>query len=353
LALALVVYNVAMRFGTFVLQVSPDPSKDSQVIDQTLREAELADALGYDAVWLTEHYFAGDTAYADPVVFGAAVAARTNRIKIGFAVVQMAFHHPVKLAAQTALLDNLSHGRLIVGTGRGSAYNAYEYMGFGVTMEEGRQRLAEAEDLLLKAWIAEDLDFRGKYWQVKFPLLRPRPYQKPHPPLVRACLGRDSMFEMAKIGRPVLIGVETAQELRFRLDTYRDTMISSGFSEEQTERALDETWARKSLYVAETDAEAQEAVPYFLSERRHIREARDKYNPKEYPKAIPAPPQGASDPAKFLIVGSPKTVAEKIAEHRNAGVRNMLLGMTPGDIPREKVAQSMRLFAEKVMPKFR
>ena len=108
-----------MRFGPFVLQISPDPDLDSGIIDSTLKEAELADALGYDVIWLTEHYFGGDTVYADPVVFGAAVAARTQRIKIGFAVVQMAFHHPVKLAAQTALLDNLSHGRLIVGTGRG------------------------------------------------------------------------------------------------------------------------------------------------------------------------------------------------------------------------------------------
>jgi alkanesulfonate monooxygenase SsuD/methylene tetrahydromethanopterin reductase-like flavin-dependent oxidoreductase (luciferase family) len=342
-----------MRFGTFVLQVSPDPSKDSQVIDQTLREAELADALGFDAVWLTEHYFAGDTVYADPVVFGAAVAACTRRITIGFAVVQMAFHHPVKLAAQTALLDNLSHGRLIVGTGRGSAYNAYEYLGFGVTMEEGRQRLAEAEDLLLKSWTGKDLDYKGQYWHVKFPLLRPRPFQKPHPPLVRACLGRDSMFEMAKIGRPVLMGVETPEELKFRLDTYQDTMLASGFSEEATERALDETWARKSLYVAETEAQAQEALPHFMAERRHIREARDKLNPKDYPEAIPAPPQGASDPSKFLIVGSPRTVAEKIGELRDVGVRNLLLGMTPGEMPREKVAKSMRLFAEKVMPKFK
>ena len=72
-----------MRFGPFVLQISPDPGMDSGIIDSTLKEAELADALGYDSIWLTEHYFGGDTVYADPVVFGAAVAARTRRIKIG------------------------------------------------------------------------------------------------------------------------------------------------------------------------------------------------------------------------------------------------------------------------------
>ena len=117
-----------------------------------------------------------NTVYADPVVFGAAVAARTKQIQIGFAVVQMAFHHPVKLAAQTALLDNLSHGRLIVGTGRGSAYNAFEYLGFGITVEEGRRRLSEAKDLLVKSWTADNLEFKGQYWQASVPEMRPKPY---------------------------------------------------------------------------------------------------------------------------------------------------------------------------------
>ena len=81
-----------MKFGTFILQVSPSPDLDTRIIDNTLNEAMLAETLGFDAIWLTEHYFAGDTVYADPVVFGAAVAAVTNRITIGLAVVQMAFH---------------------------------------------------------------------------------------------------------------------------------------------------------------------------------------------------------------------------------------------------------------------
>jgi len=135
-----------MRFGTFVFSLSSDPTQDHQVIEQTLREVELAEAIGMDAVWLTEHHFDGAVAYADPVVFAAAVAMRTHRVRIGFAVVELALYHPVRLAVQTALVDHLSRGRLIVGTGRGSAYNAYEYVGFGTTLAEGHARLPEAEE---------------------------------------------------------------------------------------------------------------------------------------------------------------------------------------------------------------
>ena len=158
-----------MRFGTFVFALSSDPTQDHQVIAQTLREVELAEAIGMDAVWLTEHHFDGAVAYADPVVFAAAVAMRTHRVRIGFAVVEMALHHPVRLAVQTALVDHLSRGRLIVGTGRGSAYNAYEYVGFGTTLAEGRDMLPEAEELLIKAWTTDDVRHDGRYWQATFP----------------------------------------------------------------------------------------------------------------------------------------------------------------------------------------
>ena len=213
-----------MHFGSFVFSISTDPEKDHEVVDRTLHEVELAEQAGFDAVWLTEHHFDGAVAYADPVVFGTAVAMRTQRMRIGFAVLEMALYHPVRLAVQTALLDHLSKGRLIVGTGRGSAYNEYEYIGFGITLDQGRDMLAEAEELLIKAWTGTNVDHNGRYWHSRFPELRPRPYQKPHPPLLRACISETSVAEMAKIGRPVLIGVQTVETLRHRLDLYRETM---------------------------------------------------------------------------------------------------------------------------------
>ena len=343
-----------MRFGPFVLQISPDPDLDSRIIDSTLKEAELADALGYDSIWLTEHYFGGDTVYADPVVFGAAVAARTRNIKIGFAVVQMAFHHPVKLAAQTALLDNLSHGRLIVGTGRGSAYNAYEYMGFGTTIEEGRRRLDEAEDLLLKSWTAQELDYQGKYWQVKVPIMRPKPYQQPHPPLIRACISRESMLDMARRGRPLLTGVDSVEDTAQRLKLYQETMFEAGFDEPHVKWCMEETWVRRSVYVAESNEQAlEEAVPAFQAERAHISEARQKLNPTEYVDPIPPPPSISSMPEHYLLAGTPKYVAEKIAELRDVGARNVLLGMSPSHMARDRVENSLKLFAEEVAPLFR
>jgi alkanesulfonate monooxygenase SsuD/methylene tetrahydromethanopterin reductase-like flavin-dependent oxidoreductase (luciferase family) len=344
-----------MRFGTFVFSISHDPSEDHQVIENTLREVELAEAIGLDAVWLTEHHFDGAVAYADPLVFGAAVAMRTRRVRIGFAVVEMALHHPIRLAVQTSLLDNLSRGRLIVGTGRGSAYNEFEYLGFGTTMDEGRQRMAEAEDLLVKAWTGEDIEHKGKYWHLSFPRLRPPPYQKPHPPLVRACIGEASMLEMASIGRPVLIGVQTLDTLRQRLHCYTETMLKAGFEKEAVENALDQTWAQRALYVAESDEEALDVATMALKRyRHHLDEARRRYNPGGLPPRKPeAPPSPNEMVEHAFLAGTPKRVAEQVAALRQAGVRNLLLNVNVGQMPPEQVERSMKLFGEKVLPLFR
>ena len=343
-----------MRFGSFVFPVSHHPEKDSAVIDSTLEEILLAEEIGMHSVWLTEHHFDGAAAHADPLVLGAAVAARTQRIRIGFAVVELAFHHPVRLAIQTSLLDNLSHGRLIVGTGRGSAYNHYEYLGFGITMEDGLQRLEEAEELLVSAWTGENLQHRGEHWNVEFPLLRPRPFQQPHPPLVRACISEASTLKMAEIGRPIMIGIQTLDTLRSRLGRYHDTMLASGFSETETDSALDQCWASRDLFVSESYDEALEvAAAGFERERTHFRKAREDYNPGGFP---PPEPNRPLPPGEVLeqafILGTPSQVADQVAEMRDVGVRNLMLKLNTGEMDTRQVRKSMRLFGEKVMPLF-
>ena len=343
-----------MRFGSFVFPVSHEPEKDSAVIDSTLDEILLAEEIGMHSVWLTEHHFDGAAAHADPLVLGAAVAARTERLKIGFAVVELAFHHPVRLAVQTALLDNLSHGRLIVGTGRGSAYNHYEYLGFGITMEDGFARLDEAEQLMVASWTGESLQHRGAHWNVEFPRLRPRPYQQPHPPLIRACISEESTVKMAEIGRPVMIGIQALAALQSRLERYRATMLDSGFTEEQTEATLDQCWASRDLFVADSYDEALEiAATGFERERTHFRRARELYNPGGFPPPDPNRPVPAGEVLEHsFILGTPSQVAEQVAVMRDIGVRNLMLKLNTGEMDTHRVQKSMRLFGEKVMPHF-
>lgn len=341
-----------MRLGSFIFPVSHHPHGDSAVIDSTLEEIDLAEHIGLDAVWLTEHHFDGAVAYADPLVFGAAVAARTKRVKIGFAVVELALHHPIRLATQTSTLDNLSHGRLIVGTGRGSAFNHYEYIGYGIDMKDGIDRLEESEELLVKAWTSTHLKHSGEHWQVKFPMLRPRPYQKPHPPLVRACISEASTVAMARIGRPIMLGIMPLESLADRLEAFRETMLTTGYDEQTAEDTLDQCWASRNVFVADTYEEAREAAERgFARERRHFGEARRLFNPGGGP---PQQGSGTSSSSENLnmsfIMGTPSQVADELASFQDAGVRNLMLKFNTGEMDSQQAQASLKLFGDRVLP---
>jgi len=338
-----------MRFGTFVFPVSQKPDNDYRIIHETLDEIQLCDKLGFDTAWLSEHHFDGATAYVDPVVFAASIAATTKKIRIGFAVVEMALHHPVRLAAQTALLDNLSNGRLLVGTGKGSAFNEYEYIGFGVPMSDAAESLQEAENLILEAWQGNPVNFSGKYWDVAFPGLRPTPYQTPHPPLVRACLSEESTREMARIRRPILIGAQDNDSISNRIHLYRKELEAANLSDQNIESLLDKIWVSKNVFVADTSSEAIERAQLGLNtEQNHFRKAREEFNPSHTITK-------KSNPSEFqstFIAGNAEDVYEQILELKEIGVSNLMMKMNTGEMEPEIVRKSIKLFSEDVMSRF-
>src|SRR5437763_262776 len=164
-----------MQFGWLTLALSPSPSEDAARIDQLIEQACAAERLGFSDIWLTEHYFTGESVYNDSLMFAAALAMKTEKARIGFAVVQMPFHHPVRLAVQLALLDNLSKGRIDVGIGKGTVYNEYEFVGHGLRSDDSRERMEEALEILERLWGGCPVTYSGKYFQVQVPQLRPCP----------------------------------------------------------------------------------------------------------------------------------------------------------------------------------
>ena len=349
-----------MRFGHFFYPMKFDDSRDDQEILACLDEAVLVEELGLDAIWFAEHYFTGECVYGDPLVFASAVAVKTKKIMLGFGILELPLHNPVRVAIQTALLDNLSKGRLVVGTGRGSNYNAYEYVGFGTSTGLGAAQLDEAEELLIKAWTEDNVTFKGQFFDVSFPSVRPRPYQKPHPPLARACTGDASLVEMAKIGRPVLIRGNSINVTGEKIKLYRDTMSEAGFSEEDVEKNLDQLWVWREMHTADTNDEAMnDFLPAHHDAYEHLERVRAKWNPPEMAISVQRAPLGPADYGEAPnpdtaenLVGGYKRVAEQVALMRDAGVRNLML-TNRGLVSTEKTKKSLTLLSEKIMPSFR
>ena len=349
-----------MRFGHFFYPMKFDDSRDEEAIQDCLAEAELVEKLGFDAIWIAEHYFTGECVYGDPLVFASALAVKTSRVELGFGILELPLHNPVRVAIQTALLDNLCQGRLIVGTAKGSNYNAYEYIGFGSNPDLGVEQMEEAEELLIKAWTTDNLEFNGKHYQASFPSVRPRPYQKPHPRLARACLNPESVREMGRIGRPVLLRGRSTNSTAESIRIFREAMEETGFDEDTIESKLDQIWVWREMHLAETDDQAMdEFLPAQFDAYTTMESYRTAWNPAEYAMEQQTPPMmrdgygDTPDPASSEnLIGSPRRVAEQLAQMRESGIRNLML-TNRGLMSREKTAKSLNLFSEQVMPLFR
>ena len=151
-----------MQFGWLTLAHSGSPDADYGAIQDLVAQACFAETAGFDGIWLTEHNFTGESVYCDPIPFASVVAARTSRIRIGFAVLQLALRHPIRLATELALLDNLSGGRLDIGVGHGTNFNEYEFVGFGLRSDDSRERMDETLDVMVRAWTEAPLVHDGQ-----------------------------------------------------------------------------------------------------------------------------------------------------------------------------------------------
>jgi alkanesulfonate monooxygenase SsuD/methylene tetrahydromethanopterin reductase-like flavin-dependent oxidoreductase (luciferase family) len=345
-----------MKFSNFLFPAAMDPSQDGQVIRETLREGQLCDELGMDMLWLAEHHFDGICAYVDPVTFAAALAASTKRINIGFAVAQMSLHHPIRMAEQMSMIDNLSKGRLVVGLGRGTAYNIYDYQGYGIDPKEAFDRMIESEKIMIEAWTSEKYEHKGKFWDIKLPQLRPVPYTKPHPPIVRAASSEEGMVYLAKEKRPFLMNIQSNEVTKQRMDLYRKTLRENGADEQEVARNVDNSWVWRNIFVGETDAEAERlALPAFEAQQEFRARMRNKVYQEQglALKKDDALVAARNQVQHSLLCGSPDTVAEEIAKVDAIGVGGLILVFRLGPMPYEVAEHSIKLFMSKVAPQFK
>src|SRR5713101_4612911 len=195
-----------MKFGlNFFPSFRASDYSTAEYFAQCLRLAERADQLGFNSIKTVEHYFFDYGGHSpNPVVLLSAVAARTQRICPTTGAVIPAFNPPVKLAAELAVLDNISNGRLDVGFGR--AFIPKEFEVFGVSMEESRARFEEGIDIVAKLWTEDRVSYQGKFHTLRDVHLMPRPVQQPHPPIwVAAITSRESFVWAGQRGYNLMI----------------------------------------------------------------------------------------------------------------------------------------------------
>ena len=353
-----------MRFGWLTLGHSPSGDADYAAIHDLVDQACFAEAAGFDGIWLTEHNFTGESVYCDPIPFASVVASRTSRIRIGFAVIQLALRHPIRLATQLALLDNLSDGRVDVGVGHGTNYNEYEFVGYGLRSDDSRERMTETLDVMIRAWTEAPLVHHGKFYQLSLPALRPRPRQQPHPPIWRAASSAGSVKECGRLGAPIMIARIPVARVPERLALYEAGLAESGLDAATQRDVRSKAAVWRFVHVADSQSRAEDELAAALLEtRRHAVHDRATLNPADFTVDASRvnpwndPRVSHEDGVRYSLAasslyGTADRVAEQVAELRDAGARHILCQLSTGYLPHTSVIDSTRRFGTEIIPRF-
>ncbi len=347
-----------MRFGVFILGDKPNHLTHEQVFANVLEEARWAEELGYNEIWLAEHHFSPYGSLADLPLIAAAIAAQTERIRIGTACMVAPFHDPIHLAERIAMVDSLSGGRFDAGFGRG--YQAHEFKGFGIPMDEATTRYQECVEIVNLLLTQENVSYQGKYWQLEDVTVEPRPVQNPIP-VWGTVMKTPSSFEwLADKGFGAIIGnpYQVDPDLQGALDIYLETQAKKGLTAE-----TGNVWA---LLNAFCDADDDFARTYPRESVELSIQTHRKYsNPFERGGEIPADYKAYADwfekhdkqsyeqvlNSHLTLMGDPDRIIEKMRTVIDMGWRNIILRMSRGGaMDRAKVYESMKLFAQEVIP---
>jgi alkanesulfonate monooxygenase SsuD/methylene tetrahydromethanopterin reductase-like flavin-dependent oxidoreductase (luciferase family) len=329
---------------------------------ELVAQAEQADSLGYDSFWLAEHHFVRSfSILAAPLTLHAALAQRTKKIRLGMSVSTLPLCQPVRLAAEAAVVDILSDGRLNLGVGRG---HPWLYAGFNIPAEESRARFQENLEIILKAWAEERFSHEGNFYKLRDLSVVPKPVQKPHPPLYMGCITRESFEGAARLGARIMLP---------------STMIASFPSLREGQEIYERVWKEQGretrevvsvistpVYVAETkEAALTEAKGFIMNYYQSVRDAAHvllsqyKQVPKGY--GIYADILKLLDRLTYDIVledhvlfGDPDMVIEKLKRIEQ------MVGFTQhnsitnfGGIDHNLVMKSQKLFSQYVIPCFK
>ncbi len=363
---------------------------------ETLEQCELADQVGFDNLWFVEHHFLTgfSGSPSQDAMFGA-LSRITKQIRIGYGVCILPYHHPVRVAERVALLDQLTDGRIEVGTGRS---NAYEQTGLGIDPRQTRDLWNESINMLPKIWTSDEYEYEGENWSVPKRRVLPKPYQQPHPRLYLACTSEDSFRLAAQKGIGVLSSASYAVEvLKEKVQIYRDALKDCepvgefitefwgnnvhGFCDDDDDYAKelaaesmktffgpDKPYIAGRIGAYEELLEAWGGVPEHLSAdfSRWLRQSDEEHQQlaEEVGLSLDAGPGAAraaiaqldgktlSDRG-VIIAGNPESCIKTCQMYEDIGVDQVMLIMQTETIPHEKVMASIEKFGKEVIPHFR
>ena len=367
-----------MRFALFNEIPVPRPwGPDSELVAyrNTLEQAIAGERWGWDAFWTVEHHFLEEYSHcSNPEVLYGAIAARTERIRLGYGVRLMPqpYNHPVRSAESIAVLDLISGGRVEVGTGRSSTRPELE--GFGIDPALTRAMWQEGIEHMVGCWTEDEHAFDGRFWQMPPRRVLPKPLQAPHPPLWGATSSEDGHRQVGALGLGLCsfaVGVPP-EEVKAKIDIYREALAGCTTPVGAFVNTDAATFTM-TLCADERDtalAAARESFEWYPkagarligSVAQWMSETGDDLGTYSYAEDLKAVDEsGALDllSLEYLVesgacvVGTPDDCLAACQRYEEAGVDTLLCLVNPYSIPHDAVMRTIELMGREVIPHFR
>jgi alkanesulfonate monooxygenase SsuD/methylene tetrahydromethanopterin reductase-like flavin-dependent oxidoreductase (luciferase family) len=337
-----------------------------QSYQEGMEECELAEEMGFDWISCSEHHYSGNRLTPNPAVMAAAVSQRCKKVRIALLGQLLQHHNPVRAAEEIGMLDNLTGGRMIMAFLRGTPG---EDLPYGMNPAEGRSRLFEGMDLVIKALTEpQPFSWEGRYYQFRTVSVCPRPVQQPLPPVLVASRSADAVHYAASHHLGLAVSYDPVEQMAQVTDKYYQWCQEAGW-----QPTPDQVVYRASILIAETDRQAEQQLEALkatgLAERgmdprssvtRAVFAARDgkAFGPRHrdgVAVGIQGPrPAGQSGRGLLTLVGGPDTIAKQLkAFHDRCGVGVVDLGFQQTGTEHREVMQEIALFGREVLPRIK
>ena len=331
-----------MKFGIFVFGDNPPEigRSNQKYYEEVLTMAEWAEELGFDSFWLGEHHFYWYGTCVSPPMVIAALGQRTKKIRLGPAISVLPFHHPLIVAEEYALADNLCGGRLNFAIGSG--FSPLEYKTFGMSMEEARERYWEGFEVILKAWRQEEFSHKGKFYQIENFSLWMKPVQKPMPPTWVAASSDETLIKAGQMGLPMM-GIPFARsnnlaDVKAKNDLYRDAFAKAGHA------GKPEIMVAMHVFLHPNErAAVEEARPYF---ERNISFHKTHRRP-----GSKIPQLDNIKQERLALFTEPDDAVEILREYEKIGVNHVIGIVNFGGVPMTDVRRTMELMSKRIFAK--
>ena len=345
-----------MKFGIFMAPFHRVGENPTLAFERDMQLIEWLDDLGYDEAFIGEHHSAGWEIISSPEIFMAVAAARTKRIMLGSGVVSVPYHHPFHIANRFALLDQLTHGRVMLGCGPGALPSDAYMLGIETTTQ--RDRMVEGLQAVMRLFNEEgNISIDGSYFTMREAHLQVKPYQQPMPVFVANTISPSGMVAAGKLGCGVL------SVAAFSPGGLASLPKRWGMAEEiaaENGKTVDrKNWRLVfPVHLAETTKEAADDV----------REGGNAWIQKYFIETLAARVQFEEYPGQpteemtmdrmiargGAIVGTPEDAIKRINEviEVSGGGFGGLLVLAHEWASREKTLKSYEMLARYVMPKF-